>query len=205
MRRTIIGTCSAITCIGMCVVVGAQQTDTLPPEHPPVERREPLDASQGIPAREGDVDSLESIVGAYYESISANAGEPRDWDRLRSLFVPNARLLAARSLPEGGAAVWPLTVEDYIDANRTYFERGGYHEREVSRQVEQFGNIAQVWSTYEARRHENELEPYARGIYSIHLLKGGTRWWIVGMYWDYERPDTPIPDKYLAGDQEETE
>ena len=66
----------------------------------------------------------------------------------------------------------------------------------MSRKVESYGNIAHAWSTYEARKVA-EAPPYVRGIYSVQLLKDGDRWWIVNMYWDFERPDTPIPDRYL--------
>ncbi|MCA9293460.1 MAG: hypothetical protein KDA20_06580 [Phycisphaerales bacterium] len=191
----------ALVCAGGMVV--AQHGDVMPPDHPSTVRPAPNDASSAPAARPEDVASMDAIIKAYYDAMSAGPGEQRDWDRLRSLFVPGGRMLAARALPQGGAGVWPLTIDDYIDANRKYFERGGYIEREVARRVESFGNIAQAWSTYEARRTEHDPEPYARGIYSMHLLQGGTRWWIVDLYWDYERPDAQIPAEYLGPEVEQ--
>jgi len=35
------------------------------------------------------------------------------------------------------------------------------------------------------------------GINSIQLFNDGTRWWVVGVLWDNERPDKPIPAAYL--------
>ena len=49
-------------------------------------------------ARPDDVKSVDAIIAAVYDAISGPAGE-RDWDRLRSLFLPEARLIACFSLP----------------------------------------------------------------------------------------------------------
>jgi hypothetical protein len=29
-------------------------------------------------------------------------------------------------------------------------------------------------------------------------MNDGTRWWVVTIFWDSERPDNPIPEKYLT-------
>src|SRR5713226_9565207 len=42
-------------------------------------------------AKPDDVKSLDSILKAIYDVISGPAGD-RDWNRFRSLFVPEARL-----------------------------------------------------------------------------------------------------------------
>ncbi|MGH9829745.1 MAG: nuclear transport factor 2 family protein, partial [Blastocatellia bacterium] len=42
----------------------------------------------------GDVDSMEHIIKAVYDVISGPAGQPRKWDRMRSMFIPGARLIA---------------------------------------------------------------------------------------------------------------
>ncbi len=54
-----------------------------------------------------------------------------------------------------------------------------------------------VFSTYESRRAKADEKPFARGINSIQLMQHGGRWWIVTVMWDSERPDNPIPAKYL--------
>ncbi len=42
------------------------------------------------PADPGDVESVDAIIAAVYDVISGSAGQDRDWDRMRSLFVPGA-------------------------------------------------------------------------------------------------------------------
>ena len=48
-----------------------------------------------------DVESVDAIVAAVYDVISGPAGETRDWDRWRSLFLPEARLASVSVNPEG--------------------------------------------------------------------------------------------------------
>lgn len=149
------------------------------------------------PANPADVSSLEAIMAAVYDAISGPAGQPRNWDRFRSLFVPGARLIPAVPKKEGGFEARVLTVEDYITRSGPRLEKDGFFEGEIARKVERFGSIAHVFSTYESRRTRADEKPFARGINSFQLLKDGDRWWVVTIYWDSERPDNPIPPEYL--------
>lgn len=145
-------------------------------------------------AKPADVRSADAILAALYDVISGPAGD-RDWDRLRSLFSPGARLIPVAKTKDGVVAR-VLSVEDYIKAAAPAFKSSGFYEREVSRRFEEFAGIAHVFSTYESRRALGEA-PFARGINSIQLLNDGKRWWIVTIYWDQETKDVPIPAKYL--------
>ncbi|MFH1766279.1 MAG: hypothetical protein ABIF09_19015 [Gemmatimonadota bacterium] len=49
-----------------------------------------------------DVESVDAIVAAVYDVISGPAGQARAWDRWRSLFIPEARLIAVSPNQEGG-------------------------------------------------------------------------------------------------------
>ncbi len=51
-----------------------------------------------------------------------------------------------------------------------------------------FGNIAQVWSHYEARRSPDDQDVERRGVNSIQLFReAGHGWRIIHMIWDNER------------------
>jgi hypothetical protein len=150
-------------------------------------------------ARPADVKSVDAIVGALYDVISGPAGQKRDWDRMRSLFVPGARLIRTVPSPAGGASALVLDVDGYISRASTMLERDGFFEREIARKTDAFGNVAHLFSTYESRHTGSDPSPFARGINSIQLLKDGDRWWLVTVYWDAERPGNPIPPQYLPG------
>lgn len=171
-----------------------QVNPPLPEGHPPVAPDEVVQPPP--PARAEDVQTLDGIIMAYYATLSGPRGQQRDWNRLRSLLLPEARFITTRILDVGNM---PLTIppEQFIEMNRTYFERGGYFEDEIHRKVDAFGNIAHVFSTYESRRDRAEPAPYSRGINSIQLLYDGGRWWIASIMWDHERPHSnPIPGEY---------
>ena len=146
-------------------------------------------------ARAADGDSTESIVRAAYDVISGEAGT-RDWARFRSLFAEGARLISMRVTAEG-ATPRVMTVDDYARQAGASFEKTAFYEREVSRRVETFGNIAHVFSTYESRRAPGE-KPFARGINSFQLVKDGKAWKVMTILWDAEREGNPIPEKYLT-------
>lgn len=150
-------------------------------------------------ANPDDVRSIDGILVAYYASTSGPAGQARDWARFKSLFLPEAHLIAARpnSADGSGATPFIMTVDNYIASNRTYFEKGGFFDSEVARRTERFGNIASVLSTYASRRIQNAPDPYSRGLNSFQLLFDGKRWWIAAVLWEFERADNPLPERYL--------
>jgi hypothetical protein len=49
-----------------------------------------------LPADPADVASIDAIITAAYDVISGPAGQKRDWDRERSLFIPGACLFRLR-------------------------------------------------------------------------------------------------------------
>ena len=60
---------------------------------------------------------------------------------------------------------------------------------EIARRIHEFGNIAHVWSIYEARRAPDDTTPERRGINSIQLYRDERgHWRIMSMIWDNERP-----------------
>ena len=144
-----------------------------------------------------DVASIDSIVAALYDVISGPAGKKRDWDRMRSLFIPGARLIPTGARPTGEYGSRVLSVEDYIQRSSPLLEKEGFFEKEVSRQTDAFGQIAHVFSTYESKHTAEDAKPFARGINSIQLMNDGKRWWIVTIFWQGEDAKNPLPEKYL--------
>src|SRR5207248_11800026 len=90
-----------------------------------------------------------------------------------------------------------LHIDAYIARVEQYFANIGFYEKEIARQVEQFGQIAHVWSTYESRHDPSDSQPFMRGINSIQLFNDGKRWWILSIYWQHESARQPLPERYL--------
>jgi hypothetical protein len=157
-------------------------------------------------ANPSDVGSIAAIIAAAYDSISGPAGKKRDWDRMRSLFDPGARLIpTTKDAGEGdpstalrtSLAPQMLDIEGFIARAEQAFEKTGFYEKEVARRTEQFGQIAHVWSTYESRHDPSDAVPFMRGINSIQLFNDGNRWWILSIYWQHESSGHMIPAKYF--------
>jgi hypothetical protein len=150
-------------------------------------------------ANSADVASIDAILHAAYDTISGPAGEQRDWNRFRSLFVPGARLAAVVADPKGGFRTMVLSADDYIKHGDPYFQKNGFFEHEVARRTEKWAGIAQVFSTYESRHSASDPKPFERGINSFQLMNDGHRWWIVTIFWQGETAETPISRQYLDG------
>ena len=148
-----------------------------------------------LKVRPEDVESPDAIIKAVYDIISGPAGE-RNWPRLRTLYIEGARLIPTgkRMHDDGGFQV--LSVDEWIADASGFLNENDFWEKEIMRHSDQFGNMIQAFSTYEARDREDG-QPIARGINSIQLLYKDKRWWIVTVMWANENEDNPIPREFL--------
>jgi len=150
-----------------------------------------------------DVESIDAIMAAVYDVISGEAGEERDWDRFRSLFIPEARLIPKFKRRDGthGYIVW--SPEEYIETAGAQLVDNGFFEDEAYRVTERWADIAHAFSTYNSYRTAADMEAgttFQRGINSFQLMWDGERWWVVSIMWEAEGPNRPIAEEYLGED-----
>ncbi|MGD0401852.1 MAG: hypothetical protein ABSB66_01535 [Candidatus Acidiferrales bacterium] len=182
----------------LCFAVASASAQTQAQSQPSQPQTPQVSATPAAPppAKPADVSSPDAILAATYDVISGPPGI-RDWDRFRSLFVSGARLIAVQKGKDGNLGARVLTPEDYISHAGPYFEKNGFFEREASRHADRYGNIMQIFSTYESRHDAKDAAPFARGINSFQLFFDGARWWVVTIYWEEETPHTPLPKEFL--------
>lgn len=149
------------------------------------------------PNYRSDTESINSIIMALYEVISGDKGVERDWERFNNLFTPEARLIPSVTDQNGNTQYNIMSPGDYIEASGQWLLNNGFHEIEIKREVQQYGNIAHVWSTYAGYNNKMDSVPFIRGINSIQLFHDGQRWWVKHIYWTPETPNNPLPLKYL--------
>lgn len=152
-------------------------------------------AVQAQQAAASDVESIDAIITAVYDAISGDAGEARNWDRFNSLFVADASLSLVAASVEGFTR-YVTNPQTYGITSGPILERDGFHEEEIHRVTEQYGQIAHVFSTYTSKRNKQDAEPFARGINSFQLMYDGSRWWVVSIFWQSETELNPIPARY---------
>lgn len=153
--------------------------------------------ADSIPVNPADVATIDATIHSLYDVISGPAGEKRNWDRMRTLFLPEAKLMATGKRQDGSMAKRVMSVEDYITTSGPFLEKEGFFEQEIGRKTEQFGGVVHVFSSYDSKKTLKDEKPFMRGINSIQLWNDGKRWWIVSVFWQAETPDNPIPEKYL--------
>lgn len=165
----------------------------------PCAAQTPTPTGNSVPTADpADVESIDAILGALYDVISGPAGQARDWDRFRSLFVDGAKL-SPTGQPAGSPTVRTrfMSVEDYVTGSGAFVEERGFFESEIGRVTEKFGAIAHAFSTYQSQ-WTPDGEVFQRGINSIQLIWDNERWWIMSILWWGVGPDEEIPGKYLG-------
>lgn len=135
-----------------------------------------------------DEAEIGQVIDEMYAIISGPAG-PRDWTRQPALFHEDSRQIRTWIDEGGRMAMAAMGREAYVADTAPFFAANPFYEIETARRINVFGNIAHVWSIYEAKRDPNSDELDRRGINSIQLLKEADgRWRIIHMIWDNERP-----------------
>lgn len=134
-----------------------------------------------------DEQAIGAVIDEMYAMISGPAG-PRDWSRQANCFLPEARQVRTWVDEQGKPAMLAMTLGEYSENTTPFFAANPFYEVETSRRFDLFGNIAHVWSAYEARTSPDAADVERRGINSIQLFRHPERGWrIIHMIWDNER------------------
>ena len=121
-------------------------------------------------------------------------------DRLRAIMLPGAIMLPQRGQTQGESRMMSVdSCINWIDAGwkpviGTPNDRG-FYERQTNLVVDQYGDIANAFTTYE----KGPYTPRAvngRGINAVQLVRRDGRWWILSITWDEENSAGPLPEKY---------
>ncbi|MBL4662872.1 MAG: hypothetical protein JKY22_04805, partial [Flavobacteriaceae bacterium] len=94
------------------------------------------------------VSSLDNTIKTLYAVISGEKGEERDWDLMRYLFHPDAKLIPSEKSKSGIYKARFMTVENYIQGSGRFLVDNGFFEKEIHRTEQTFGNITHIFSTY---------------------------------------------------------
>jgi len=141
-----------------------------------------------------DVLTIEGIINAFYEVVSGEAGEKRQWERDLSIHNPNA-IYSYLDDVNGELKQVTMSLKDFHKETDEMVMKTAFYESEINREVRIFGNIAHVWSTYETRLVRNGSLA-RRGINSIQLFFDKGKWSIVSLIFERERAEK-IPKTFM--------
>lgn len=144
-----------------------------------------------------NISSIENIISSIYEVVSGSKGEERNWELMRTIFHPEARLILNYTNKEGESMLYSYSVEDYISTFAEGLTQSDLYEKDVKNEIDLFGNMAQVFSTYKSYRSKDYEQPFKKGMASIQLYNDGNRCWVLSMYWKNETAQEKVPEKYL--------
>jgi hypothetical protein len=134
-----------------------------------------------------DEEAIGAVIDEMYAMISGPAG-PRDWSRQRNAFLPEARQVRTWLDEDGRPVKKVMGLDEYAENTTPFFNANNFYEIETARRIDVFGNMAHVWSNYEARTSLDDEQPERRGINSIQLFRDPDLGWrIISMIWDNER------------------
>lgn len=144
-------------------------------------------------------ENSDSLIHQLYKVLSGPASE-HDWELYKSLFHEKAILGAVRIDAQGNQTYSSFTPDEYVKRNDEFFRTNGFYVNEIHRVSDQFGDIMQLFSTYEFRVEGSggvQSQQRGRGINSFQLIRNDNRWWIISLQFTNERPDLQIPKSYL--------
>ena len=192
---------TAMLAAAICAAAIAPAQTTPVPAAPAAATPVPAAVRTPQPPAPVDAATADAVIHAVYASVSHAPDADPDWSHMRTVFLPSGRLTPPQR-PTGEFVF--LSAEDFISrfsqgiaSRRKEGKEQGFVEREISRKMDCFGNVCQVFSTYESRYTAADPKPFARGINAMQLVKDGNRWWIANLVWDQESPEKPIPAAYL--------
>ena len=147
-----------------------------------------------------DYTTVNGIMTELYAAVTRKPGAPFEWHRLRAIMAPEGIIVPQRAQTQEQTRV--MNAESFVK----WIDEGwmsvigtprdqGFFERQTNLVVEEFGDIAHAFTTYEKGPYEPR-RVQARGINSVQLIKRDARWYILSITWDEENASLRMPERY---------
>lgn len=150
------------------------------------------------PADADAVAAVRQLVDAVYAWVSGPQGATKDRDALLALFVPDGRMVVARTAADGASAARIVPVGAFADMVLRGVAQQSFYEAPIRTRIEVFGGVAMAWSSYTARRAP-DAPPFERGVNCFQLARTADGWRIVSIAWAVETATTKLPADMVDG------
>jgi hypothetical protein len=138
------------------------------------------------------------MTAALYRVLSV-APAQRDWEALRPLYHPEARLVRTGVGPDGKPFVHVFTLDAYIENIRQLLDdETRFSEVEIAQESVVFGNVARLTSVYEFSWQSPKETRRGRGVNFFTLVCEDGQWRVMSIVWDNERPGLALPPEVYA-------
>ena len=145
----------------------------------------------------------DELVTRFYELYSFPLGRPPDTSALAALFLDDARIRSATTDGQGHEQVFDVGAPEYLArladmVGHSHAQGIPLTRRELWRRTDAYGNIAQVWSSYEAAMGPANEPLLGYAVFAFELCRVGGAWRIAGVASHTARRHEPIPSRYLG-------
>lgn len=142
-----------------------------------------------------DFSTIDGLINALYSCISGPDGG-QDWERDALIYHPSALITRTR-IENDKPIAYCFDFPGFRDATIPMLAGRSFYESETARETRIFGQIAHVFSAYEAKETPESPNVLFRGINMMHLWHDGEighhgRWWVMSIIWDNEREGNSI-------------
>lgn len=152
-------------------------------------------AQEVYPHRQNCCNKAEQVVDDIYDLVTFGPDETPDWDKVRSLFIPEAVIVLRTARNKTSV----FTVDSFIQDFITFIQRADVTERGFEEKIIQvkkmiFGDMASIQVLYEAHIPGSEKVPQ-QGVDNFSLIHKDNRWWIVSITNEIPTANRPLPDE----------
>jgi hypothetical protein len=149
------------------------------------------------PATAYDLSEIQKVVNKLYENLTFKKNQAPTLAKLTDIFYDRGMLINNTT-----GEPKKYTLQEFSSVITKQVNTGkvlAFREKELSSEIELFGNMAHCLSTYESGYILAGRDEYInkRGINSIQLIKVAGKWKIVSIIWNEESDEQKIPEKYL--------
>ncbi len=155
--------------------------------------------AQDLPA---GAETIEDVMTELYASVTREPGKPFAWERLRAVMLPTGIMIPQAR--QRGGKLETMNVEQFINWIDTGWKPiigtdkdRGFFEKQLHLSVQQYGNVANAFTTYEKGPYEPR-GVQGRGINAVQMVRHGGRWYIASITWDEENTAGPLPSEYAG-------
>jgi hypothetical protein len=138
-----------------------------------------------------DISAVEDAVTDLYAVISGPVGQARDWDRFRSMYLPNAVMGAVGSGPEGEGRATTFGPEQYIERSGDWPVENGFEEVPTRTEITLYGELAYIKFAYIATNGATG-ETLFTGVNFITMFKVEGEWKIASILWRQSDGNWPV-------------
>ncbi len=139
-------------------------------------------------------DEFLPLMRDMYDVISGPAGQ-RDWERFRSAYHPQARLIRVNGRADRGQPAQTgsgdqrcviMSVDEYIAGAGALFAKFDFREEEISHEAQVYGDVADVRSGFHAWLNRGAQPEEWSGVNCLQLVRAHDGWKVLQMIWDAE-------------------